>query len=238
MDAVTWHVEDASGTTVAGSSQAVGGDAIDFNPAGADIDIDGIGLTISTSGDVADGDTFNFEYIKAGEVKYALLDAQDVALTIDADGDDATTGTALFGYVAAGTADVDTGKGITFDMAAITGVAADDKHTFDYKQAGTHIVDVSSATKAASYMTTVNNALDVVNATLADLGSLMARMTIKEEAAGTAQINVEASYNRIMNANMAEEQVNASKYLVLQQTAVAMLAQANQAPQFLLSLFR
>ena len=42
----------------------------------------------------------------------------------------------------------------------------------------------------------------------------------------------------LMNANMAEEQVNASKYLVLQQTAVAMLAQANQAPQFLLSLFQ
>jgi flagellin len=49
---------------------------------------------------------------------------------------------------------------------------------------------------------------------------------------------VEAAYNRIMNADMAEEQVNASKYLVLQQTAVAMLAQANQAPQFLLSLFQ
>jgi len=41
-----------------------------------------------------------------------------------------------------------------------------------------------------------------------------------------------------MNANMAEEQVNASKYLILQQTATAMLAQANTAPQFLLSLFR
>ena len=41
-----------------------------------------------------------------------------------------------------------------------------------------------------------------------------------------------------MNANMAQEQVNASKYQVLQQTAVAMLAQSNQAPQALLSLFK
>jgi flagellin len=49
---------------------------------------------------------------------------------------------------------------------------------------------------------------------------------------------VEASYNRIMNANMAEEQMNASKYSILQQTATAMLAQANQAPQSLLPLFR
>ncbi len=144
---------------------------------------------------------------------------------------------ALYGYHTAG-AVVDTGKGVTFTMAAIGSITVGDYRTFDFKQAGSHVVDVSTATKAASYMTTVNNALDVVNTTLADLGSLMARMTIKEEAASTAQINVEASYNRIMNANMAEEQVNASKYLVLQQTAVAMLAQANQAPQFLLSLFR
>jgi flagellin len=41
-----------------------------------------------------------------------------------------------------------------------------------------------------------------------------------------------------MNANMAEEQVNASKFQILQQTATAMLAQANAAPQFLLSLFQ
>jgi flagellin len=41
-----------------------------------------------------------------------------------------------------------------------------------------------------------------------------------------------------MNADMADEQVAASKYQILQQTATAMLAQANSAPQFLLSLFQ
>jgi len=41
-----------------------------------------------------------------------------------------------------------------------------------------------------------------------------------------------------MNANMAEEQVEASKLSILQQTATAMLAQANVSPQFLLTLFR
>jgi flagellin len=66
----------------------------------------------------------------------------------------------------------------------------------------------------------------------------MSRLTFKEESVSTAQLNVEAAHNRIMNANMAEEQMNASKYTILQQTAIAMLAQANQAPQNLLSLFR
>ena len=53
-----------------------------------------------------------------------------------------------------------------------------------------------------------------------------------------AQVNTEAAYNRIMNADMALEQVEASKFQILQQTAVAMLAQANMAPQGILSLFR
>jgi flagellin-like hook-associated protein FlgL len=37
---------------------------------------------------------------------------------------------------------------------------------------------------------------------------------------------------------LAEEQVNASKFQILQQTAISMLAQANQAPASLLSLFK
>jgi len=80
--------------------------------------------------------------------------------------------------------------------------------------------------------------LDSVNEMMAKVGAFTGRLTFKEDQVTAAQINVEASYNRIMNANMAEEQVNASKYLILQQTSIAMLAQANQSPQFLLSLFR
>ena len=91
-------------------------------------------------------------------------------------------------------------------------------------------MDVSSAVKASAYMSTVNTAMDTVNTSLASLGSLMARLNFKSEQVAGAQVNIEGAYSRIMNANMAEEQMNASKYTILQQTAVAMLAQANQAP--------
>ena len=63
-------------------------------------------------------------------------------------------------------------------------------------------------------------------------------MTFKEDSLTVQYINTEAAYNRIMNANMAQEQVEASKFAILQQTVVAMLAQTNVAPQFLLTLFR
>jgi len=97
------------------------------------------------------------------------------------------------------------------------------------------ITDTASANAALGQ---VGTALNRIRDNVSDVGAFTARLNFKEEALMVAHANTEAAYNRIMNANMAEEQVEASKFLILQQTATAMLAQANSAPQFLLSLFR
>jgi flagellin len=103
---------------------------------------------------------------------------------------------------------------------------------------GVNIGTAEDAAAFSAYMTIIDNAMVSVNSQLSKIGSLTGSLTFKEDQVSSSQINVEASYNRIMNANMAEEQVNASKLLILQQTSTAMLAQANAAPQFLLSLFQ
>ncbi|MCI0520740.1 MAG: flagellin [Chloroflexi bacterium] len=95
-----------------------------------------------------------------------------------------------------------------------------------------------AAANISTALTNVSNAIDTVKDGIADVGAFGARLTFKEEALTVQYTNTEAAFNRIMNANMAEEQVEASKFLILQQTATAMLSQANMAPQFLLSLFR
>jgi flagellin len=77
-------------------------------------------------------------------------------------------------------------------------------------------------------------ALNALKASLADLDT---RFTSTEESLVT-RATTEAAYTRIMNDTLAEEQLNVNRYMLLQQTATTMLAQANQAPQFLLSLFR
>lgn len=101
--------------------------------------------------------------------------------------------------------------------------------------AALYVSDVTSGSTAA---TNIHNALLAVKEGIAQVGSFVARLTFKEETLSVQHANTEAAYNRIMNANMAEEQVNASKLTILQQTSTAMLAQANTAPQFLLQLFR
>jgi flagellin len=85
---------------------------------------------------------------------------------------------------------------------------------------------------------TIDTALNFVKQGVREVGSFMARLTFKEDSLTVQYTNTEAAYNRIMNANMAEEQVESSKFAILQQTATAMLAQANVAPQFILSLFQ
>jgi len=97
---------------------------------------------------------------------------------------------------------------------------------------------ITDSATAGTVAQAIEDALAVVKEGVSQIGSFTARLTFKEEAITAQYTNTEAAYNRIMNANMAEEQVNASKYTILQQTATAMLAQANTAPQFLLSLFR
>jgi flagellin len=236
---ISYSVKDLAGTEVAkGSGIDISSGSVSISGATSG---SAVGLDMAVNfGSIQVGAKLSFEYIKTGDIKLQLKDSSGLGYKVLDDGNVSTGVSADAMYVAtSGSSNFyDSGLGFKFKIGGWDTAGVGEKMTFDFEEAGQYFVNVSTASKAASYMTKVTDALDIVNQSMADLGSLMARMTIKEEAASSAQINVESAYNRIMNANMAEEQVNASKYLVLQQTAVAMLAQANQAPQFLLSLFQ
>jgi len=100
------------------------------------------------------------------------------------------------------------------------------------------ILTITDSATANTARAAIDSALTKVKQGISQVGAFSARMTFKEEALTVSHANTEAAYNRIMNANMAEEQVEASKLGILQQTATAMLAQANASPQYLLQLFR
>jgi flagellin len=99
-------------------------------------------------------------------------------------------------------------------------------------------LDVSTATGAGAAMDSLEASMTSVSTRLQTVGALVARLNFREEMTTVAKVNVEAAYSRIMNADMAAEQLEATKLQILQQTATAMLAQANTMPQNVLSLFR
>ena len=96
----------------------------------------------------------------------------------------------------------------------------------------------SDATTFETLLGSVSTSIGSVGAVVGNIGAYVARLNFKEDNLAVSQANVEAAWNRIVGADMALEQVNATKFTVLQQTAVAMLAQANLSPQAILSLFR
>ena len=145
----------------------------------------------------------------------------------------------LGGVTSSGTGDVASMSfSSQFDSAALAVDNTSVNYTSGTGSATAAGTGLDTAVHANATVSALAAAIDTVKNGITDVGVMTARLTFKEENMTVAQANTEAAYNRIMNANMASEQVEASKYQILQQTATAMLAQANSGPQFLLSLFK
>lgn len=87
-------------------------------------------------------------------------------------------------------------------------------------------------------LNSLDSAIQTVSEELQTVGSLISRLDVKEQTLSTAITNTEAAMSRIMDADIAKEQLEITKLQILQQTATVQLAQANAAPQGVLSLFR
>jgi flagellin len=99
-------------------------------------------------------------------------------------------------------------------------------------------VNVLSANAANDAMLRVDAALTSVSSLRSSLGAIQSRFesTISNLQATTE--NLSASRSRILDTDFAAETANLTKAQVLQQAGVAILAQANAAPQNVLSLLR
>ncbi|MBN1551787.1 hypothetical protein JW979_09975 [bacterium] len=69
------------------------------------------------------------------------------------------------------------------------------------------------------------------------LGSFIRRLEVEFDVAEVEESNLTASRSSVMDADLAEEQLVLTNMKILQQAAIAMLAQANNAPLAVLSLF-
>ena len=82
----------------------------------------------------------------------------------------------------------------------------------------------------------IDAAIIKVSSERATLGAVQNRMEYAIESLSTTNENLTAAESRIRDVNMADEMVTFTKNNILQQSAMAMLAQANQQPNQILSL--
>src|SRR5215208_4281296 len=85
---------------------------------------------------------------------------------------------------------------------------------------------------------TLDNAIKNVSSKRSDFGAVQNRLEHRLNNLATYQENLVASESRMRDVDMAAEMVNFTKLGILQQAGTSMLAQANQAPQGVLSLLR
>lgn len=99
-------------------------------------------------------------------------------------------------------------------------------------------LDVTTTTGATNALRIVDSALAAVNGQRANFGALQSRFEATIANLATTGENLSASRSRIRDADFAAETANLSRNQILQQAGTAMLAQANQLPQQVLSLLR
>ena len=132
------------------------------------------------------------------------------------------------GAFTGGWADDVTGAAVPADAAPL---AAADRATLGN-------INVNSFGDAQLSLQVIDAAINSINSSRADLGALQSRF---ENAVANIQItgeNVAAARGRIVDADFAKETSNLSRAQILQQAGTAMVAQANQAQQGVLSLLR
>ncbi|MBT5153172.1 MAG: flagellin, partial [Gammaproteobacteria bacterium] len=84
----------------------------------------------------------------------------------------------------------------------------------------------------------VDSALTAVNSARADLGAMQSRFDSIITTQQTTSDNLSASRGRIQDADFAAETAAMTKAQILQQSGIAMLSQANSAPQNVLALLQ
>ena len=96
----------------------------------------------------------------------------------------------------------------------------------------------SALTKGVSAITFIDSAITAVNTQRSTFGAAVNQLTYAVDNLASVAVNAEASRSRILDTDYASETSELARTQIIQQAGTAMLAQANQLPQTVLSLLQ
>ncbi len=159
----------------------------------------------------------------------------------------ATVDTVGAGFTAMSTLTVDAGSGSTFQVGAAN--SSNDQITFSIGDANTAALGLGSSSYVSDIsLTTASNAqlaIDIVDDAIDDVATIRGQIGAVQNRLGYASANlattienVTAADSVIRDTDMASEMTDFTKHQILLQAGTSMLAQANSAPQTVLTLLR
>ncbi|MBD9481131.1 flagellin [Pseudoxanthomonas sp. PXM02] len=240
-------VVDARAQTLGGVTFAnvYAGTALGVDAAAADTTYSQLQVTATSGGVTKTIDIGAFE-VKAGQ---SITQGAAAALN-------AKLGeTGVYAEVKAGVINLTSIKGgQSFDLAfggpAVTGATVSSAANLGLTETSTNggdlattnsfvqSLDITTFSGAQRALEVVDKALTSVNGARADLGAIQNRFTSVVANLQTSSENLAASRSRIRDTDFAKETAELTRTQILQQAGTAMLAQANQVPQNVMSLLR
>jgi flagellin len=210
---------------------------------------DKTGITATVSGNriLLEGNVtaITFSDGSAGGVQAAFTDGNGGITTFATGGDESAAADIDDQSQALGGLKLESNSGAPISVklganATIADIGLSDANSVGENGSGSSISSVSIATQdgAQKAIKIIDNALTTINDTRASLGAVNNRLDFTVSNLSSISEKTTAARSRIIDADFASETANLSRATVLQQAATAMLAQANQRPQNVLSLLR
>jgi len=104
--------------------------------------------------------------------------------------------------------------------------------------AGVSTIDLTTSAGSQTALSTLDKAINTITDMRASMGAYQNRLTASISNLEVSSMNLQASRSRILDTDYAKETTNLAKAQIIQQAATAMLAQANQSAQSVLSLLK
>jgi flagellin len=202
-------------------------------PSGADLASGFDELANGASGDSTNADINSASGTLTGFTTSTIANTDQVTFTA------VTAGTALtIGGTGSGAATIIAGTGGTANNSAYRStVSSVEAGILFYGSTPTRI-DITSVANATQAITELDAAINGAAAEKAKLGSFMSRLTHAADNLQNISTNTSASLSRIADADYATETTELARTQIISQASTAMLAQANQVKQTVLSLLQ
>ena len=169
----------------------------------------------------------------AAEVSQIGQELSDIAKSTSFNGNQLLTGKTFTFQVGANDGETITTSAVTLSGNISSGGLAELTALSDTASA-----KAALSTGSLSSIDTIDSALTNVSSARANYGAIENRLNHRLNNLATYQENLTSSESRIRDVDMASEMTNYTKENILQQAGTSMLAQANQAPQNILSLLK
>ena len=244
-----------TGALSSAGMQIVGGAATTWvgSATGTSVEFTRTGLTSLTANNAATG-TYTISDAGAGTIKLygptmnesetfaaygSTITFDDLNITFNVSSDWAQTGQELNGMKFTVTSN-SAAVGSTFQIGAENNsdnqiaIAIDGVETTTL---GISTIDLSSTSGAQAALGTIDSAISTLAGSRGDIGAYMNRLSYASANLATTIENTQAAESVIRDVDMASEMTSFTKNQILLQAGTAMLAQANMAPQQVLSLF-